>query len=77
MTDRIDYDARGCLDDIVVEDVKMFRMEWMGNNSVWICCYREGKGDVVFWLNSAKKISGTHENWPAEGSSADKPEEPR
>lgn len=58
--DRIDYDERGNLDDIVVSDVSMFRMERMAAGNFWIRCYREGKPDVVFHLNSARKITGSH-----------------
>ncbi len=59
---RIDYDDSGNLDDVVVDSVLMFRMEWMDDDLVWIRCYRRGeKDDVVFWLKSAKKIEGRHE----------------
>jgi len=59
--DRIDYDECGNLDDIVVNDVTMFRMEWMDNNQVWIKCYREGKPDVAFRLSARGKITGRHD----------------
>lgn len=59
--DRIDYDDSGNLDDVVVDSVLMFRMEWMDDDFVWIRCYRRGENDVVFWLKSAKKIEGRHE----------------
>ena len=61
MADRIDYDANGDLDDIVVNDVSMFRMERMDDGAFWLRCYRTGKPDVVFRLNSATKIVGQHE----------------
>lgn len=61
MTDRIDYDNRGGLDDIVVNHVTMFRMERMDDGCFWIRCYCDGKPDVIFWLNSAQKITGKHE----------------
>lgn len=59
--DRIDYDKRSDLDDIVVNDVTVFRMERMDSGVFWLRCYRDGKPDVVFWLRSARKISGRHE----------------
>jgi hypothetical protein len=59
--DRIDYNDRGELDDIVVNDVSMFRMERMDSGKFWIRCYRDGKPDVVFWLGSTRKIVGHHE----------------
>jgi hypothetical protein len=59
--DRIGYTEKGDLDDIVVTDVTMFRMERMNSGSFWIKCYRDGKPDVAFWLNSARKITGYHE----------------
>ena len=61
MTDRIDYDEKKNLDDVAISDVTLFRMEWMASGSVWIKCYREGKPDVVFWLNSSRKITGQHD----------------
>jgi hypothetical protein len=58
--DRVDYDERGDLDDIVVTDVSMFRMERMDSGQFWIRCYRNGKPDVVFNLSSSRKITGNH-----------------
>lgn len=61
--DRIDYDERGDLDDIVVHDVATFRMERMermDTGQFWIRCYRDGKPDVVFNLSSSRKITGNH-----------------
>jgi hypothetical protein len=59
--DRIDYGEDKNLDDVVVENVTTFRMEWMDDNCVWLRCYRDGKPDVVFWLNARGRISGRHE----------------
>jgi|HubBroStandDraft_1064217.scaffolds.fasta_scaffold61390_4 hypothetical protein len=59
--DRIDYDQSGDLDDVVLNDVSVFRMERMDNGLIWIRCYRVGKPDVVFWLGSQSKITGRHE----------------
>lgn len=58
--DRVDYDKRGDLDDIVVTDVSMFRMERMDSGQFWIRCYCNGKPDVVFNLSSSRKITGHH-----------------
>jgi hypothetical protein len=58
--DRIDYNKRGGLDDIVVTNVAMFRMERMDSGVFWIRCYCDGKPDVIFWLNSERKIVGSH-----------------
>jgi hypothetical protein len=60
MADRIDYDSSGNLDDVVVENVNTFRLEFMDDNTVWLACYRgvEHGGDVVFWLSSSGAISG-------------------
>ena len=58
---RIDYDENGDLDDIVIENVTMFRMERMSDNTFWIRCYRDNGKDVVFNLSSKKKIIGNHE----------------
>ena len=61
MADRIDRDDHGDLDDVVIEDVEMFRMEWMDSGCVWLRCYRKDKPDVIFWLKSKRKIVGQHE----------------
>jgi hypothetical protein len=39
------------LDDVVVKDVAMFRMERMGNDRVWLCCYlADGQRlDIDLW----------------------------
>lgn len=58
--DRIDYDKRDDLDDIVLNDVETFRMERMGAGQFWIRCYRKDKPDVVFNLSSPRKIVGSH-----------------
>lgn len=62
MTDRVDY-AKGNLDDVVIENVTMFRLEYMDSNSVWIRLYRDdpGKRDVVIRLNAKGKIKGIFE----------------
>jgi len=58
MADRIDRDDKGNLDDVVIENVAMFRMEWMSDNQVWIRLYKGESGrsddDVVFWLTVEK-----------------------
>ncbi len=61
MADRIDYSDDGNLDDVAIENVDMFRLEYMAGNCIWIRCYRkdENGGDVVFWLNAKGKITGT------------------
>jgi hypothetical protein len=40
------------LDDVVVKDVAMFRMERMDNDHVWLACYLADGQDIVFdlWL---------------------------
>jgi hypothetical protein len=38
------------LDDIVVKDVAMFRMERMDNDLVWIACYLADGQEIVFDL---------------------------
>lgn len=60
MSDRIDLNHKGNLDDVVIENVDMFRLEYMAGNSIWIRCYRKDEhgGDVVFWLNAKGNIKG-------------------
>lgn len=41
------------VDDVFIKNVKMFRLERMGDMSFWIRCYMEnGKHDVVFRLQA-------------------------
>jgi hypothetical protein len=63
MSDRIDSDGKGNLDDVVIENVALFHMEWMDDKTVWMRCYKTADGysddDVVFWLTIEKgKIVG-------------------
>ena len=60
VTDRIDYDDAGNLDDVAIENVRMFRLEYMDDNRIWIRLYRDNKSDLVFHLEAAGKIAGTH-----------------
>lgn len=62
MPDRIDRTADGAVDDVVISDVKMFRMEQMSSGCIWIALYRDGKPDIVFWLNSSRKITAEIES---------------
>lgn len=58
--DRIDYDDTGNLDDVVIANVRMFRLEYMDENRIWIRLYRDNKADLVFHLEAAGKIAGAH-----------------
>jgi hypothetical protein len=58
--DRIDYDDAGNLDDVAIENVRMFRLEYMDDNRIWIRLYRDNKPDLVFHLEAAGKIAGSH-----------------
>lgn len=60
MIDRIDYDDAGNLDDVAIENVLMFRLEYMDDNRIWIRLYRDNKPDLVFQFQAAGKIAGTH-----------------
>lgn len=55
--DRIDRDERGELDDVVIENVAMFRMERMDGKHIWIALYREGKPDIVFRVTARNRIT--------------------
>jgi hypothetical protein len=50
------YDDLG-LDDVVVKDVKMFRMERMDDAYVWMCCYLNDGQVIHFDLSSTKRIT--------------------
>ncbi len=62
-------DEQGELDDIVVEPVEMFRMEFMTDNSLWIACYLP-RGDCIAWQLLGKNLKltlteepGEYEDW--------------
>ncbi len=44
------YDDLG-LDDIVVKDVEMFRMERMDDDYVWLACYLKNGQEIIFDLH--------------------------
>lgn len=48
------HDSRG-LDDVVVKDVAMFRMERMGGSYVWLACYLRDGQEIVFDLHADKR----------------------
>lgn len=49
-------DENGALDDVFVNDVSMFRLERMSDDSWWMCCYLAGREDRVnFWINRRGK----------------------
>lgn len=48
------YDDLG-LDDVVVKDVAMFRMERMDDDCVWLCCYLADGQRIDFDLWREKK----------------------
>ena len=60
MTDRINS-VDGNLDDVAIEGVTMFRLEYMDSNSVWIRLYRNDRRDVVIKLGARGKITGIAE----------------
>jgi hypothetical protein len=65
MTNRIDLDDKGNLDDVFIENVSWICMEWMDDKSVWMR-FHTGPGDdddLVFWLRVEKdKIVGRQGN---------------
>lgn len=61
MTDRFDYADNGNLDDVVVEGVAMFRLEYMDDGHIWMMCYRDDRPNVRFSLTARGKITGRHE----------------
>lgn len=44
---RPESDTDDQLDDVVVRDVSMFRMERMDKNRWWLCCYLEGSDERI------------------------------
>jgi hypothetical protein len=54
------------LDDIVVKDVAMFRMERMDDDAVWIACYLNDGQEIVFdmWRKGKKILYKAREPLP-------------
>lgn len=50
-------DEAGLVDDIVVNDVKMFRMEHMDNNRWWIRVYTNSGKDLVVYLAVSNPVA--------------------
>lgn len=45
---RIDKNPNGLVDDVVVENVKMFRLEMMDDDAAWIRLYLDDENSVAF-----------------------------
>lgn len=43
------------MDDVVVEDVEMFRAEQMDDGHLWLCCYFRNGERVTFGAHAEKK----------------------
>ena len=54
--DRVDIDDHG-VDDVAIHNVSLFRLERMSATGFWIRCYKPDGNDIVFWVNSASKIT--------------------
>lgn len=49
-------DSEGALDDVVVNDVSMFRAEMMDDKTLWMCCYFPGSDErLTFWVRATKR----------------------
>lgn len=60
--DRIDLDASGGVDDVVINNVSTLRLERMSDGHVWIRAYTSnGRPDHVFGISAAGHVSITHE----------------
>jgi hypothetical protein len=44
--------SNGTLDDVVVNDVSMFRAEMMDKDALWMCCYLSEHERVNFWVRA-------------------------
>lgn len=49
-------DDKGRLDDVVVNDVETFRMEFMSKNDIWLRCYLKNGKFIDFGI-SGKRLS--------------------
>jgi hypothetical protein len=63
-------DDNGDLDDVVINDVSMFRAERMDGKSLWMACYFPDSDEhVTFWVRAKKGkllFSVTEQPPPAE-----------
>ena len=57
MSERISYDDKGGLDEVVRRGVN-FHLEYMDDNTVWISLTRKNKHETVIWLTSKAPIKG-------------------
>jgi hypothetical protein len=49
-------DHNGRLDDVVVNDVSMFRAEMMDDTTLWMACYLPGTTErVSFWVRATRR----------------------
>lgn len=60
----IRYDTRGAVDDVVIADCTLFRMERMDTGSWWICVTTADGTPVTFDLYSPRAIKA---NWREAG----------
>lgn len=59
--DFFEYTKDGNLDDVCINNVSQFRMEFMDSGEIWIRCYRGDKEtDVVINLSSSSPITADH-----------------
>lgn len=61
MADRIKYDDRGDLDEVIVTKPTAFHLEYMQDNQVWMRIDREDGDSIVVVLTARGKIIGTAE----------------
>ena len=60
MPERIDHNNRGNL-EVSVSNVQLFQLEYVSDNRVCMRLHRDGAPDIVIWLTSREKITGTTE----------------
>lgn len=61
------------LDDVVVKNVRMFRMERMDDDQVWLACYLDDGQEIVFDLWREKKTVRYQARQPLPDVSYEKP----
>jgi hypothetical protein len=60
MPERISYDHHGNL-ELSVSSIQLLQLEYMSDNRVWMRLHRDNGSDIVVWLVSREKITGTTE----------------
>lgn len=60
MSEHVGYDDSGNL-EISVSSVQLFQLEYVAENRLCMRLHRDDAQDIIIWLSSRDKITGTTE----------------